>query len=173
MVIEVPHFIWIPVSIITALVLEVDWDAIFNVINILFYDICNINVLIIYGEVPFICPLLLYNERLYLCLLQVRQDIHKEVGHIHIEMFCLLPHLADNLLDLLLCEPLPLAKLVKLLRGFLTSICNDPLIGCEVEPLRHYFLPVVVLLSIVFFEVINLFRKEMFLSRNLFLELFH
>jgi hypothetical protein len=147
----------IPVSIITALVLEIDVDAIFHVINILLDDICNINVLFICGKVSFICPLPLNNERFYFSLLQVRQDSYKVVGNVHIKMFSLLSYLVDNPLDLLLCEPLPLAELKPLLRGLLTKICNYLLIGCEVEPLRYYFLPVVVLLSIVFFEEINLF----------------
>jgi hypothetical protein len=88
-------------------------------------------------------------------------------------MFGLLPNRADYLLDLLLSDPLPLARLIPLLRGLLTHICDCHLEGCEVEPLLHYLLPVVVLLSIVFFEVINFFVQKMFFSCNLLLELLH
>ena len=38
---------WIPVSIIAALVLEADFYAIFNAINIMFDGISNINVLFV------------------------------------------------------------------------------------------------------------------------------
>ena len=67
-------------------------------------------------------------------------------------MFCLLPYRADYLLDLLFRDPLPVARLKPLLRGLLTHICDSLLEGCKVEPLLDYLLPVVVLLSIVFFE---------------------
>jgi hypothetical protein len=70
-------------------------------------------------------------------------------------MFSLLPYHNDDLLDLLLCDPLPCARLVPLLGGLLARLCYCPLIGSEVESLLDYLLPVVVLLSIVFFEVIN------------------
>jgi len=52
---------WIPVSIITALVLEGEFDAIFNAINILFDDMCYINVLFECAKVSFIISLLLVN----------------------------------------------------------------------------------------------------------------
>ncbi len=111
MVIEVPHLMRIPVSIITALVLEIDIDAIFHVINILFDDTCNIKVLFIFGKVSFICLLLLDNKSLYLCFLQVRQESFKVLCNVHIKMFCLLSYLVDNLLDLLFCETLPLVRI--------------------------------------------------------------
>jgi hypothetical protein len=58
-------------------------------------------------------------------------------------------------------------------KSLLACLCDFLLIGCEIEPLQDYLLPVVILLSIVFFKVINLFGKEMFVSCNLLLELLH
>ena len=88
-------------------------------------------------------------------------------------MFGLLPDHDDDLPDLLLRDALPLASLIPLLRGLLARVCDCFLIGCEVEPLLNYLLPVVVLLSIVFFEVLNLFGQEMLISCDLLLELIH
>jgi hypothetical protein len=86
-------------------------------------------------------------------------------------MFGLLSDHDDDLLDLLLSDTLPLAGLIQLLRGRLAHLRDFLLIGCEVEPLLNYFLPVVVLLNIVFFEIINLCGIKMLLSCDLLLEL--
>ena len=106
---------WIPVPIVTALVLEVDFYAIFNAINVLFDDICNKKVLFIWINVPSILSLPLVNVSFYLCLLQVRQDSYKVVGNVEIKMFGLLPDHDDDVLDLLLRDALPLASLIPLL----------------------------------------------------------
>jgi hypothetical protein len=164
---------WIPVPIVTALVLEVDFYAIFNAINVLFDDIFNKHVLFIWINFPSLLSLPLVNVSFYLCLLQVCQDSYKVVGNVEIKMFGLLPDHNNDLSDPLLCDALPLASLIPLLRRLLARLSDCPLIGCEVEPLLHYLLPVIVLLSIVFFEVINLFGQEMLFSCDLLLELLH
>jgi hypothetical protein len=155
MIIEVPHLMWIPMPIVTTLVLEVEFYAIFHVINVLFDNMCNVHVLIIWRKLSSKGSLLLANESFNLGLLQIRQDSCKVVGNVDIKMFSLLPYHDDNLLDFLLCDPFPRARLIPLLRGLLARLCDCPLIGSEVESLLDYLLPVVVLLSIVFFEVIN------------------
>jgi hypothetical protein len=96
--------------IVAALVLEVDFYAIFNAINILFDDICNKHVLFIWLNIPSRLSLPLVNVSFYLCLLQVRQDCNKVVGNVEIKMFGLLPYHDEDLLDLLLSDALPLTR---------------------------------------------------------------
>jgi hypothetical protein len=69
MVIEVPHLIWSPVSIITALVLEKGFYIIFHDINILIDDLLNTIVFFIFVKVSLQLYLLLVNARFYLLLL--------------------------------------------------------------------------------------------------------
>jgi len=69
-------------------------------------------------------------------------------------MLGLLLNLEDDLFDLLFRDPLPLAIIKPLLRRLLTRFKNLILIGCEVEPLLDYLLPVVVFLRTKFFEKI-------------------
>jgi hypothetical protein len=173
MVVKVQHLMWNHDPIATALVLEVDFYVIFKAFNILFDDNCNKYVLFIWLNVTSILSLPLVNISFYLCLLKVSQDSYKLVGNVEIKMFGLLPDHHDDLLDLLLRDTLPLARLIPLLRRHLARLCDFSLIGCEVEPLLNYFRPVVVLLRIVFFEAIKLFGKKMLFSCDQLLLLLH
>jgi hypothetical protein len=69
-------------------------------------------------------------------------------------MLGFLLNLDDDLFELLFRDPLPLASSKPLLITLLTIFNNCLLIGCEVEPLLDYSLPVVKLICI-YLEVIN------------------
>jgi len=69
MIVEVSHIMWIPMPIVTTLVLEVEFYAIFHVINVLFDYMCNVNILFMCRKVSSKGSLLLANESLNLGLL--------------------------------------------------------------------------------------------------------